>query len=124
MNDASADFGADPTDVGQARSFAASTLDGWGLQDDGVILVVGELAANASRHGRGAGFSVSIGLADGVVTVEVADEGAGTPVLRRPTPGYTGGRGLLIVDRLARSWGTRTGAGPGKTVWAEIQLRH
>jgi hypothetical protein len=34
----------------------------------------------------------------------------------------TSGRGLMIVDRLAKLWGSRP-TGAGKTVWAELKAR-
>ncbi|MFJ5706431.1 ATP-binding protein [Streptomyces sp. NPDC093105] len=40
-----------------------------------------------------------------------------------PSGDGEGGRGLLIVEALSRSWGVRPGPYPQKTVWAELPLR-
>jgi hypothetical protein len=41
------------------------------------------------------------------------------PVVRSPGPDAEGGRGLLIVSALARSWGTEP-LSAGKCVWFEL----
>jgi len=54
------------------------------------------------------------------VRVAVSDGGGSTrPKLGQPTPTTTGGRGLRIVARLSRRWGTLCD-GEGTTVWAEV----
>jgi anti-sigma regulatory factor (Ser/Thr protein kinase) len=93
----------------------------WGLETTDVVLVVGELAANAVRHANSA-FALSLCLLDDTVTIEVTDASPAL-ALMAPTPwNGTSGRGLLIVDKLAKLWGSRP-CGAGKTVWAEIQVR-
>ena len=44
------------------------------------------------------------------------------PELGEPTQAATGGRGLRIVEKLSRRWGTSTGE-EGTTVWAEVPVR-
>ncbi|MFJ9827220.1 ATP-binding protein [Streptomyces sp. NPDC101160] len=80
--------------------------------------IVGELAANAVTHGHVAGrdFHLALLAAETTVRIEVTD----TRGDRLPQHG--GGRGLLIVEGLARSWGVRSGPVPRKTVWAELAL--
>ena len=51
--------------------------------------------------------------------IEVDDTAPEQPRIR--TPDRTGGRGLVLVDRLASSWGVQHHA-QHKTVWAELQL--
>jgi anti-sigma B factor antagonist len=59
-------------------------------------------------------------LEDGSVRVSVSDGGGSTrPELGEPTPTTTGGRGLRIVARLSRRWGTLCDD-EGTTVWAEV----
>ncbi len=53
--------------------------------------------------------------------ISVIDDGAGTPKARRPQPTTEHGRGLWIVEQIAKSWGTTTRP-DGKEVWAEIAL--
>ena len=57
------------------------------------------------------------------VQVSVSDGGGQTvPELGEPTQAATGGRGLRIVEKLSRRWGTSTGD-EGTTVWAEVPVR-
>ncbi|AEW96743.1 putative anti-sigma regulatory factor, serine/threonine protein kinase [Streptantibioticus cattleyicolor NRRL 8057 = DSM 46488] len=122
-----------PTERGArlARRLAARRLEGWGYSPggaayDAVVLVVGELAANAVHHGHvpGRDFQLRLAAEDGVVRVEVTDtRGDRMPPERPSVPGPDAeeGRGLWIVAEVAARWGVvpRVGA-PGKTVWAEV----
>jgi anti-sigma regulatory factor (Ser/Thr protein kinase) len=86
-----------------------------------LLLAANELVTNAVLHAEG-GVVLTLLVESEVVVVEVGDRDPGD--LRRPErpPSLaTEGRGLLIVDALARSWGVRA-AGGGKTVWARIPL--
>lgn len=92
-----------------------------------VALVVGELAANAVRHGRvpGRDFGLRLTLdeAAGLVRVEVADAAAAKrPPAAPPSscPDGESGRGLLLVDVLAERWGWEPRDPVGKTVWADV----
>jgi serine/threonine-protein kinase RsbW len=57
----------------------------------------------------------------GRVRVEVTDPGSGfsKPRVGPPAPDALGGRGLLIVDRLATRWGVSSGS-PTR-VWFELE---
>lgn len=109
-----------------AREMVAKTTQGIPpstLQD--VLLVVSELVTNAVRHGP-AGRPIHLGVQrDGVVRVEVQDQGVGfDPTVHSPGQPEdlpTGGFGLVIVERLAKDWGV---APPGEptSVWAELHL--
>lgn len=93
-----------------------------------VALVVGELAANAVRHGRVPGRDVRIRLVhdqpSALVRVEVADAASGKrrPPVAAPVtcPDGESGRGLFLVDVLAVRWGWEPRLPVGKTVWAEV----
>ncbi|MEU6524653.1 ATP-binding protein [Streptomyces sp. NPDC046924] len=109
-----------------ARLLAARQLAEWGLPHgteahDAVVLVVGELAANAVLHGRVPGRDFALRLVrDGgraLIRVEASDTRPALPARR--APGEDGSRGLVLVDALAVDWGVRDRPGPGKTVWAE-----
>jgi anti-sigma regulatory factor (Ser/Thr protein kinase) len=113
-------FDARVAEVGAARAFAGAVAAEWGVTPVDLILVVGELATNAVCHARSP-FAVSLLHSDGAVTVEVTDTSPTLPWLGTPDPQATSGRGLLIVDRVARAWGARPMPG-GKTVWAELAL--
>jgi anti-sigma regulatory factor (Ser/Thr protein kinase) len=108
-------------EVGAARHFAAGVARSWGVPADDLVLVVGELAANSYRHARG-GFSVSIGNENGVLLVEVTDASPQAPRILTPSRDAQSGRGLAIVARIARSWGTRPTSDGGKTVWVELDV--
>ncbi len=100
------------------RAFAVGASESWGVSPIEVEMVVGELAANAYVHARSP-FTVSLtGLYD-LVSIEVADESTEVPMLLADDVDSTHGRGLLIVDALARAWGSRP-TDCGKVVWAEL----
>jgi anti-sigma regulatory factor (Ser/Thr protein kinase) len=107
-----------------ARQLLAAELTAAGIFDGVVgdaVLVVSELLSNAIRHARplpGSNLLLSWDLTDGAVQIAVTDGGAATrPMTAQATVSSLGGRGLDIVDYLARSWGVRTDD-TGLTVWA------
>ena len=121
MRQSSEHFEPDASEVSAARHFAAEEARQWGVDTDVVALVVSELAANAVLHARSE-FTVSLCLDGERVVVEVADENPRVPFVPVPQKGALSGRGLLIVQRLARAWGVREGSLPGtKVVWAELE---
>jgi anti-sigma regulatory factor (Ser/Thr protein kinase) len=104
-----------------ARRFVTEALRAWGRDGlvDAAELVVSELVGNAIRHGRSR-FRVSVATVAGGVRVSVTDPSPALPSLRSDDPhGATNGRGMHLVEALARSWGAESHDG-GKTVWAEI----
>ncbi|MFE9173547.1 ATP-binding protein [Streptomyces kebangsaanensis] len=129
-----AQFACTPRGARLARRVAVRCMEEWGHPPESdasctVALVVGELAANAVRHGRvpGHDFALSLALdatAD-VIRVEVADAAsARRPPATAPSshPDGESGRGLLLVDVLAARWGWAPRRPVGKTVWAEVSL--
>ena len=55
--------------------------------------------------------------------VEVCDASQHLPTVPlRPTPDSLGGRGLLLIDALATTWGTEQ-TPTGKMVWFEMNTR-
>ena len=112
--------------VGVARRHLVSDLIEAGVCASAVTdaaLVISELLSNALQHAGplpGSGIRVTWELEDGSVRVAVSDGGGATrPELGQPTPTATGGRGLRIVARLSRRWGTLRDE-EGATVWAEV----
>jgi anti-sigma B factor antagonist len=87
-------------------------------------LVISELLSNALQHGTpltGSGIRVAWDTDGDGVRVSVCDGGGlSRPELGEPTPTTIGGRGLRIVARLSRRWGTYSDD-DGTTVWAEVQ---
>ncbi|MET3986632.1 anti-sigma regulatory factor (Ser/Thr protein kinase) [Streptomyces sp. PvR034] len=124
---------ATPRGARLARYLVGAQLVAWGVPPgcglaEDVELVVGELAANAVLHGRvpGRDFEVRLGFDGQRVRVEVSDargDAAPPEVLPEADPCWAeNGRGLALVQAVAREWGVRprgTGA-PGKTVWARL----
>ncbi|MFI1090984.1 ATP-binding protein [Streptomyces sp. NPDC020917] len=115
------------------RHLAIRQLAAWGHPHDSdaaesVAAIVAELAANAATHGRVAGraFELTLALGDGLVRIEVSDTRG---EVRPPEPGSIetpaadaeSGRGLLLVQALAKEWGVAP-RDVGKTVWAEVAL--
>jgi anti-sigma regulatory factor (Ser/Thr protein kinase) len=114
--------------VGVARRRLVSDLIAADICDSAVCdvaLVLSELLSNALRHADplpGGNIEVCWRLDAVRVQVSVADGGGETrPELGEPTPGATGGRGLRIVAKLSRGWGTSHGD-VGTTVWAQVPI--
>lgn len=119
-HEAQRSFPAAAPSAGDARRFVGACLYDWGVQveDDDVVLMVSELITNACRHAR-TESTVHLVVTDGCLRVEVTD-GSREPVqVREHSSGAETGRGLRIVDSLARRWGVDSGR-RGKTVWFEV----
>jgi len=117
-----------PASVAVARRRLAAELTAAGVFDGVVgdaVLVVSELLSNAIRHARplpGSKLLLAWALDGGAVEVAVSDGGASTwPMTAQATVSSLGGRGLGIVEYLARSWGVRTDD-TGLTVWAVVAV--
>ena len=108
----------------RARRFVAETMRGWGCADDAIPdaeLLVSELVTNAVLHARSAA-NVRIEREGETLRVSVCDNSTARPRVRDYGPEAVTGRGLLIVDRIARRWGVDTSDG-GKCVWFEVESR-
>ncbi|WP_181764462.1 ATP-binding protein [Streptomyces albidus (ex Kaewkla and Franco 2022)] len=88
-------------------------------QLDEANLVVSELVTNATRHGRGR-CRLRLSSAHGTVTVEVRDDGVRLPRMRRTGLEGEGGRGIPLVQCLARRLNVTVAPGGGKTVRAVL----
>ncbi len=118
----SAVFIAVPGAVAEARRFIRATLTSWGqhrLLQDGT-LIVSELATNAITHGDSA-FRVSIERTATVVRIAVEDAGPGIPHPRHLPIDVPNGRGMRMVEMLARRWGCDLLDG-GKVLWADLNI--
>jgi anti-sigma regulatory factor (Ser/Thr protein kinase) len=103
---------ATPAAVGRARQQIDRLNDRLSadvLQD--ARLMVSELVTNSLRHGAvgsGQQIELSIAIVAGILRVEVCDPGPGfTPEPRSAASPDGMGWGLVLVDRLADSWGVR-----------------
>ncbi|MDQ3945660.1 MAG: ATP-binding protein, partial [Actinomycetota bacterium] len=59
-------------------------------------------------------------LMPGTVRVEVMDASESAPAPRVAADEDVSGRGLALVESLARRWGVDPAVGGGKTVWFEV----
>lgn len=104
----------------KARHFVGETMQAWNF--DEVIpdaeLLVSELVTNAVLHARSTS-RVTIERNGNTLRVSVFDTSLTRPRLRNYGPEAVTGRGLLLVDRIARRWGVEQ-LPTGKTVWFEI----
>lgn len=110
--------------IGKVRAMVRETVTAWGLSelDDDVLLVVGELLANAFTHGRPP-VRLSLWLTVRELCVRVTDHGAESPRRLELGPEAVHGRGLAIVRALTHGNGvTPLPDGGGKTVWCRWDL--
>lgn len=115
-------FAPAPGSVGEARRFLTRTLADWDGEDLAwtAALLLSELATNAVLHAGSDGFSVALRLLeDGALRVELTDASVRPPRQRDYGTSATTGRGIALVDQLAREWGVAPRPG-GKTVWCEV----
>ncbi|GGQ41313.1 ATP-binding protein [Streptomyces ruber] len=118
-------FPAEPGAVRSARNAVRERLCAWGLGSvaDVAALLVSELVTNSLRHATG---PIGVRLVRpagplGVLLVEVSDPLRDPPRERTASPDDESGRGLLLLARSSRAWGTRPEEA-GKTVWFELAV--
>jgi anti-sigma regulatory factor (Ser/Thr protein kinase) len=120
---ASWDLPADSAIVCEARAMAVRQLERWELEELSFTteLLVSELVTNAIRHAHPP-IQLRM-ILDTTLTCEVSDATVAAPRHRRAGRYDEGGRGLMLVARLASRWGTRY-TPDGKTIWAQQRLPH
>jgi anti-sigma regulatory factor (Ser/Thr protein kinase) len=113
---------AEPSAVRDARVRVRDTLTGWDLDDLSFTaeLLVSELVTNALRYASGGPIGLRL-LRDRTLVCEVRDQSDALPRARQAAEDDENGRGLQVVQRLAKRWGSRL-AGSGKVVWCELDL--
>jgi anti-anti-sigma regulatory factor/anti-sigma regulatory factor (Ser/Thr protein kinase) len=116
-----------PSAPAAARGFVRELCRYWllALPDEDVteraVLVADELVTNAFLHAR-TEIRVRVELRGDRLHVAVRD---GSPrLLRLVGSGLEAeaGRGLVLVERIARAWGVRRDPGGGKVVWCTLDL--
>jgi anti-sigma regulatory factor (Ser/Thr protein kinase)/anti-anti-sigma regulatory factor len=119
-----------PTAAATARAFVRDVLGYWqlGLADamvvDRAVLLASELVTNAIVHAR-TELRLRVELRGDLLHLAVRD---GSPRLLRlvtdpvPDPEAEGGRGLWLVEQLARAWGVNRHPEGGKVVWCTLHL--
>ncbi len=81
-------------------------------------LLTSELVTNAVRHAKGS-IRLRMRREPTALHVEVDDDSAEPPVAMNVDATAIGGRGVILVDRLAAAWGVVTRHG-GKAVWFRL----
>ncbi len=112
--------------IGAIRAAVRAALPVWCPAREDTVLIVDEIATNAIRHsdsGRPGG-AIALAVAHEVDAVRghVRDAGTEDETPRAGTDPDTlceSGRGLFLVDALAKEWGTFRD-GVGRVVWFEV----
>ncbi|MGW6929749.1 ATP-binding protein [Lentzea sp. NPDC054927] len=111
----------DVADLSRVRRWTEASLSGI-HQDElvDVLLVVTELVANVYDHAR---FPARLRLRKSaepcVVQIAVEDASPSAPALQPLSSDSVRGRGLVLVNQLAKQWGVVQRA-LGKSVWALV----
>jgi serine/threonine-protein kinase RsbW len=122
------DFPGGTDQARQARHWIADLLPECDPLDD-LLLLAGELCANAvvhTRSGEPSGrFSVAVEWTPEAARVVIGDQGSPESAAIRAKAGGTAwtqesGRGLWLVDELADDWGTASHCA-GRVVWADVR---
>lgn len=116
-----------PAIVGRARAWARRILPGLLPRparpdlDDDLDLVLSELVTNAIRHGGGC-TRIELRAVGRLLRLSVTDARTSQPTVRLADRSPTeSGRGMLLVQTVARRWGVRRGGRRrGKSVWLEL----
>jgi len=114
------DLPVDPSSPARARLFVCEQLARRCPPEvvDSAALLVSELVTNAVLH-AGTPMRVNVSMLRDGARVEVEDGSHEMPEPREPNTAEQRGRGLLLVDRVARSWGVHQTL-DGKAIWFEI----
>ncbi|MGW7364344.1 SpoIIE family protein phosphatase [Streptomyces sp. NPDC054841] len=120
---AATDLAATPASVSQARAFVGKSLISWDCAQlvDDARLLVSEVVTNAIQHGQGP-VRLRMRRNSTELTVEVSDHSHHPPQPRLAAADDESGRGLILVDTLASSWGVRP-TDDGKTTWFSLPLQ-
>lgn len=116
----------EPRSVAVARAAVRGYLRSAGVVDaDASVLVVSELVSNAVVHPTVTSGPIEVNIEVGrdCVHIEVEDADPRPPVTRTHHVDDEFGRGLMIVDRLAETWGWTPLPNNGKRVWCDVRTR-
>jgi len=111
---------AEPASAAVARRFVRDALGEWEAEEliDTAVLLTSELVTNALLHARSAP-DLTIRLVDGLLRVSVTDDTPVVPTRKRYGAEAATGRGLLLIETMARAWGSDPSTA-GKVVWFEL----
>jgi anti-sigma regulatory factor (Ser/Thr protein kinase) len=121
-----------PSSVPWARRVLRHMLCQWQLEAvaDPALLLLSELVTNAvqassdgasQEQPRQQMICLTVQLTDASLVIRVWDANPALPVLQEADVSGDHGRGLLLVDFLAGSWGHYAADG-GKVVWCELAI--
>jgi anti-sigma regulatory factor (Ser/Thr protein kinase) len=115
---------AEPERVAGARQQLRELLHDWASEDqlDSAVLLVSEMLTNVLVHTDANALLVAEVTGEPGkrrMRVEVTDAGDDLPHRRYPGELASSGRGLVLVELLADSWGVDP-RGEGKSIWFEI----
>jgi anti-sigma regulatory factor (Ser/Thr protein kinase) len=116
-------FPGHPAQVAQARRFVQRTLAAHGPTADAALLT-SELATNAIQHtASGQDGTFEVVIYQRPATVRIAVINAGSPSIPAATASglNDSGRGLALVDALARQWGQQ-GNRHARVVWFDLHF--
>ena len=107
--------------VPEARHHIADTLQTWGCDGfvDTARLLTSELVTNAVLHAR-TEMTLAVEQTAQGVRISVTDSSPVPPSLRHHSTTATTGRGLRLLDQLAREWNVEEDD-RGKTVWFTLE---
>lgn len=91
--------------VRDGRRFVTGVLDAWGMPEliETAALLTSELLTNSVLHAR-TDIVLTLARCDHGVEIVVRDGSRSAPRRRRYSSDATTGRGLELLERLARSW--------------------
>ncbi|PWI07207.1 phosphatase [Streptomyces sp. NWU339] len=118
----------EPERVSEARQHLRELLHDWCSPDqvDSAVLLLSEMLTNVLVHTDTDALLVAevIGGREGRrMRIEVTDAGDDLPHRRTPGELASSGRGLLLIELLAHTWGVDP-RGKGKSIWFELQELH
>lgn len=118
---------AEPERIAGARRQVRELLHDWADPDqvDSAVLMVSEMVTNVLVHTDGDALLVAEAageLGTRRLRVEVADGSDELPHKRHPGEMASSGRGVLLMEMLADTWGVDP-RGAGKSIWFELYER-
>ena len=109
-----------PSSAREARRFVARALkDAAPEARDVGVLLASELVTNAVLYSQGR-IVLEVEPRDATYRICIHDPMPCDVEPRRTPVTATSGRGLLLVEQLAQSWGVQSPVDSGKDVWFEV----
>lgn len=115
---------AEPERIAAARQQLRELLHDWTCEDqvDSAVLLVSETLTNVLVHTDADALlvaEVTGATGERRLRIEVTDTGDDLPHMRRPGEMASSGRGLVLIELLADTWGVAP-RGKGKSIWFEL----